>query len=108
MLRSMDKKEFMHPTTVLVGVRTPDHLFAMDELNAYSASIPGLDLQFAVEEGASPDCHTGYATDLIGGMKLPLSTRAYLCGPPAMVEAARRAAEGAGLQRADILCERFA
>lgn len=108
MLRSTADQGCSHPTTVLIGARTSGHLFARDELKAYAASVPGLDLRFAVEEGTDPDSHTGYATDLLQGMKLPSSTRAHLCGPPAMVDAARRAAEAAGLQRQDVLCERFA
>jgi len=67
-----------------------------------------MELQVAVEQDADAGCHAGYATDLIPQLGLDPSTRVYLCGPPPMVEAGRRAAAAAGLPAADVLCERFA
>ncbi len=107
MLRSMADQPPVQRTTLLVGARTPGHLFALDEVQALRERLPGLDLQVAVEQDAAPGCHAGYATDLIPALGLDPSTRVYLCGPPPMVEAGRRAAEAAGLRRADVLCERF-
>jgi 3-phenylpropionate/trans-cinnamate dioxygenase ferredoxin reductase subunit/benzoate/toluate 1,2-dioxygenase reductase subunit len=95
------------PTTVLIGARTPGHLFALDELTQLGEQLQGIDLRVAVEQDAQPGCHAGYATDLIPQLGLDPTTRVYLCGPPPMVEAGRRAAEAAGLKRADVLCERF-
>ena len=108
MLRSMAAHPSAQPTTVLVGARTPGHLFALDEIHALRGQLPGVDLQVAVEQDAQAGCHPGYATDLIPRLGLDPATRVYLCGPPTMVEAGRRAAEAAGLRRADVLCERFA
>lgn len=108
MLRSMAAHPPAQPTTFLIGARTPGHLFALDELKALRAQLKGIDLQIAVEQDALADCHAGYATDLIPQLGLDPSTRVYLCGPPPMVEAGRRAAEAAGLRRADVLVERFA
>lgn len=107
MLRSMAARPSAQRTTVLIGARTAGHLFAIDELNALREQLPGVDLQIAVEQEAQAGCHQGYATDLIPALGLDPSTRVYLCGPPPMVEAGRRAAEAAGLRRADVLCERF-
>lgn len=108
MLRAMAARPAAQRTTLLVGARTPGHLFALDELKQLGERLQGMDLQVAVEQDAQPGCHAGYATDLIPQLGLDPSTRVYLCGPPPMVEAGRRAAEAAGLQRADVLCERFA
>jgi 3-phenylpropionate/trans-cinnamate dioxygenase ferredoxin reductase subunit/benzoate/toluate 1,2-dioxygenase reductase subunit len=107
MLRAMAAEPPAHKTTLLVGARTSGHLFALDELRQLGAQLPALDLQIAVEQDAGPGCHAGYATDLIAGLGLDPATRVYLCGPPPMVEAGRRAADAAGLARADVLCERF-
>ncbi|MBU3652616.1 MAG: electron transfer flavoprotein, partial [Limnohabitans sp.] len=49
----------------------------------------------------------GYPTDLIARCSLDPATRVYLCGPPPMVEAGRKAVQAAGLNAADVLCERF-
>ena len=108
MLRSMGEKARAQPTTVLIGARTPGHLFALDELESLRQALPHVQVKLAVEQEASGDCHHGYATDLIAGLGLAPTTRVYLCGPPPMVEAGRKAAETAGLPRQDVLCERFA
>lgn len=108
MLRSLAARPSSQRTTLLIGARTPGHLFALDEVQALRDQLNGLDLQIAVEQDAQPGSHHGYATDLIPQLGLDPATRVYLCGPPPMVEAGRRAAEAAGLKRADVLCERFA
>lgn len=107
MLRSMARQSTAQRTTFVIGARTPDHLFAMDELKRLGSQLQGMDLQIAVEHDGGAGCHTGYPTDLIQKLGLEPTTRVYLCGPPPMVEAGRRAAEAAGLPRADVLCERF-
>jgi 3-phenylpropionate/trans-cinnamate dioxygenase ferredoxin reductase subunit/benzoate/toluate 1,2-dioxygenase reductase subunit len=108
MLRVIASQDSKHCTTVLVGARTSDHLIAMKELAELKAKIPELRLEVATEKGTDSDCHTGYATDLITRLNLDPRTRVYLCGPPPMVEAGRNAAMSAGLNRTDVLCERFA
>ncbi len=108
MLRSMAVQPTSQRTTVVIGARTPGHLFAIEEIRRLGTQLSGMDLQIAIEQDASDECHTGYPTDLIAGLGLAPTTRVYLCGPPPMVEAGRRAAEAAGLARTDVLCERFA
>ena len=108
MLRVIASQDSKHCTTVLVGARTSDHLIAMKELSELKAKIPELRLEVATEKGTHSDSHTGYATDLITRLNLDPRTRVYLCGPPPMVEAGRKAAMSAGLNRTDVLCERFA
>jgi 3-phenylpropionate/trans-cinnamate dioxygenase ferredoxin reductase subunit/benzoate/toluate 1,2-dioxygenase reductase subunit len=108
MLRSMAAQPPARRTTVVIGARTPGHLFAMEELQRLGEHLPGLELQIAVEHDAHPGCHAGYPTDLIARLGLDPVTRVYLCGPPPMVEAGRKAAEAAGIPRPEVLCERFA
>lgn len=107
MLRGMGSAARSVPTTVLIGARTPGHLFALDELQTLRSEMPQLQIKLAVEQGTGPQDHAGYPTDLIGGLGLDPATRVYLCGPPPMVEAGRAAAQAAGLPRSDVLCERF-
>ncbi len=107
MLRAMKGQTQSVPTTVLIGARTPEHLFAMEELQRLRSEMPELQLKFALEAGECPDSHAGYPTDLICRLGLDAATRVYLCGPPPMVEAGRAAAQEAGMSRSDVLCERF-
>lgn len=104
---SSDPRARAIPTTLLVGVRTGAHLFAVDQLRDLRSSWPELQLRLAAESDPADDCHHGYATDLIASLSADPHTRVYLCGPPAMVEAGRHAAQSAGLSRKDMLCERF-
>jgi 3-phenylpropionate/trans-cinnamate dioxygenase ferredoxin reductase subunit len=96
------------PTTLLLGVRTSDHLFALDQLAALQTRCPKLSVRVAAEFNADQRCHhSGYATELIGTLGITPDTRVYLCGPPPMVEAGRDAAQAVGLPRREMLCERF-
>lgn len=95
------------PTTLLIGVRTGAHLFAVDQLKSLRERVPSLNVQYAAESDPAEGCHSGYATELIDSLGVPPDARVYLCGPPPMVEAGRNAAEAAGLPRRDMLCERF-
>ena len=94
-------------TTLLIGVRSGTHLFALDQLGELRDKWPTLQVNYAAESDPIEPCHTGYATDLITDLGVDPSTRVYLCGPPAMVEAGRSAVEAVGLARRDMLCERF-
>lgn len=96
------------PTTLVMGVRTPQHLFAMAELERHREGLPNLELHFAAEKDATRECHAGYPTEIIPKIVLARYTRVYLCGPPPMIDAGRNAAMAAGIAHQDILCERFA
>lgn len=96
------------PTTLLLGVRTGKHLFALEELEKIRAALPDLQIRYAAETQPGENCTEGYATDLIKTLELTPNTRVYLCGPPLMVDAGRTAAVSQGLSRNEVLCERFA
>ena len=102
-----DERRASVPTTLLLGVRSGEHLFGIEQLDAFRERLPALDVRLAAETAPVDACHSGYATDLIGTLGIDPATRIYLCGPPPMVEAGRTAAEAAGLARKDMLCERF-
>lgn len=103
-----DATERELPTTLLMGVRTADHLFAREQVQALQNQMPGLDVLIASETGGIDGAHHGYPTDLIPGLRLEPKTRVYLCGPPPMVDAGRSACAGLGISRSDVICERFA
>jgi 3-phenylpropionate/trans-cinnamate dioxygenase ferredoxin reductase subunit len=104
---AQDPRRQAIPTTLQVGVRTGAHLFAVDQLQRLRERWPALAVHYAAECHPAQGCHNGYATELVSSVQAPPGTRVYLCGPPAMVEAGRSAAEAAGLPRRDMLCERF-
>jgi benzoate/toluate 1,2-dioxygenase reductase component len=94
-------------TDVLVGGRTPAHLFALDAVEALAARVPNLRVQVVVDEADDGRFRRGRATDLLAEFGLDPETRVYLCGPPPMVDAGRKAVVGLGVPHDDVLCERF-
>ena len=94
-------------TTLIVGARTPEHLCGQAALKALQQAIPGLSIHWIVEESEAAGMDKGFPTDLLSRLSIDPHTRVYLCGPPPMVEAGRRAALAAGLTAGDVLCERF-
>jgi 3-phenylpropionate/trans-cinnamate dioxygenase ferredoxin reductase subunit len=96
------------PTTLLLGVRSGSHLFALEQLERLRRQLPSLDVRLAAEQDPGDGCLQGYATDIIKTLELDPATRVYLCGPPPMVDAARAAVAACGLPREGVLCERFA
>lgn len=110
MLRSIASNPPMNqiPTTLLVGVRSGAHFFARDEIDAIQKEMPLLKVIYAAEKDGSQSCHAGYATDLISeALAAGVNERVYLCGPPPMVEAGRKAAQAAGIPNENALAERF-
>jgi benzoate/toluate 1,2-dioxygenase reductase subunit len=58
--------------------------------------------------GAAAGVRTGNPVEAIGpDDALPPDSVAYLCGPPGMIEAARRHLEALGLDPANIFAEHF-
>lgn len=105
-LMAADPAAAAQPTTLMIGARTPAHLFALDSATALAGRLPGLSLKVLVDEAAGEGAYArGRATDALAG--LDPAARLYLCGPPAMVDAGRKAALAAGFAHDDVLCERF-
>lgn len=96
-----------HSTQILVGARTEKHLFCLPELSDFAAKIPRLRIHTLVENVESSGFTQGFATDAISEGTVDADARAYLCGPPPMVEAGRKALERIKIRSSDVLCERF-
>ena len=98
MLEALDGRQ---PAAVLFGAAAEGRLFALDRLAASGAAV-----RIAVEEpGADPSFHTGFVTGLIDPPASDID--AYVCGPPAMIDAARARLRAAGIAEERIHCERF-
>lgn len=108
MLHTMyDAGEQSTPTQIFVGARTEKHLFCLPELSEFANKIPNLRVRTFVESGANSQFDVGYATDAIRTDAVYTDARPYLCGPPAMVDAGRKALERINIPARDVLCERF-
>ncbi len=100
-LAMLEALEGRQPASVLFGAAAADRLFALDRLAASGAQV-----SIAVEApGGEPSFHTGFVTDLIDPPGRDLD--AYVCGPPAMIDAAQARLRAAGVAGARIHCERF-
>jgi NAD(P)H-flavin reductase/ferredoxin len=93
--------------TVLYGANRPGELFGLDELKARGASVHTI--VAGSEPGDDWTGPTGFVTDLIGADTLPepAGTDVYLCGPPAMIDAARAAVQALGVPARRVFAEKF-
>jgi benzoate/toluate 1,2-dioxygenase reductase subunit len=90
------------------GCQTPEGLFALDQLDLRRDWFPQLETRICVDRGAAAGVRTGNPVEAIGAEDaLPPDSVAYLCGPPGMIEAARRHLEALGLDPANIFAEHF-
>lgn len=91
------------------GCRTADGLFHLDALDLRRHWLPTLDVRVSVEHGGGPDgvLAGNPVAAIAGGDALDPDTVAYLCGPPAMLEAARHQLEALGLAPENIHAEQF-
>ena len=100
-LAMLEALEGRQPAVVLFGAASAGRLFALDRLAASGARV-----RIAVEApGAGPSFHTGFVTDLICPPEPDID--AYVCGPPAMIDAARVQLRKVGVAEERIHCERF-
>lgn len=107
MLRVLTDTNSVEPTKLLIGARTEDHLFCRMELAEFVEAIPQLRIDTIVEQAATATVKQGFATDAISPGTYDSDARPYLCGPPPMVEAGRKALASFKVAPSDILCERF-
>lgn len=93
--------------TVLYGANRPSELFGLDELKARGASVHTIVTGSTPGEGWTGP--TGFVTDLIDAETLPepAGTDVYLCGPPAMIDAARAAVQNLGVPARRVFVEKF-
>jgi benzoate/toluate 1,2-dioxygenase reductase subunit len=89
------------------GCTRRQELFYEQELAALVAEMPELEVRLACMEGADGDLRTGTAVSLLQKEDFDANTVCYLCGPPPMVDAARRALRAHGVADNAIRAERF-
>jgi benzoate/toluate 1,2-dioxygenase reductase subunit len=98
------------PVVLCFGCNTADDLFYLDELELRTFWMPTLTARIALMErpAAGFDGKIGTVVSLLEDADCARpGTSAYLCGPPAMIEAARRRLMDAGLAPAAIHAEQF-
>ena len=91
------------------GCQTPEGLFARDALDLRGHWMPTLETRVSVDRGEPGEgVRLGNpVAALTEGDGLTPDSVAYLCGPPAMIEAARHQLESLGLSPENIFAEQF-
>ncbi|WP_161810540.1 2Fe-2S iron-sulfur cluster binding domain-containing protein [Steroidobacter agaridevorans] len=105
MIRSLRGQN--QPALLCFGCTRRRELFYEQELAALVASMPDLEVRIAVMEGADGDLRSGTAISLLQKEDFDAQTVCYLCGPPPMVDAARKALTSHGVAAQAIRAERF-
>ena len=97
-----------HPIHLMYGVTRDADLVETARLDALAAAIPRFTWAGCVADPASPHPRHGYVTDHIDPAHLHGgNVDAYLCGPPAMVDAVRAHFAAAGVTPASFHYEKF-
>ncbi len=110
MLRRMAEFQEPHPARLYFGVNRVEELFCLTELEALKAELPLLQVILCVwkpDQGWQGFCGTpvdALAQDLDG---LNARPDIYLCGPPALIDAAESAARSQGVPIEQVFSERF-
>lgn len=109
MLQDMKNRGDSRPVTLLFGARSQRDLYALDELAAYATSWPAFRFIPILSEPDASQAWEGRAgrvtehiPELLGG-----STSAYLCGPPAMIDAAVVLLRKHGIADENLHADRF-
>jgi benzoate/toluate 1,2-dioxygenase reductase subunit len=97
------------PVILSFGCQTPQALFALEELDLRRHWLPRLDTRISVDRGTPPEgIRLGNPVEAITAADgLTADSVAYLCGPPAMIHAARDHLERLGVAPANIFAEQF-
>jgi ferredoxin-NADP reductase/ferredoxin len=110
MLRRMAEFQEPHPARLYFGANRAEDLFCQTELKALQIELPQLQVIYCVwkpENNWEGFCGTpvdALAQDLAGASVMP---DIYLCGPPALIDAAEAAARTYGVPDKQVLSERF-
>lgn len=109
MLREMIARgETARPVTLCFGVNVEADLFYLDELAEIGEAFARFDLRVAVARPQNGwDGPTGFVTELLRRSDVTSDSQAYLCGPPAMLSAARGWFADNGLRPDRIYAEEF-
>ena len=94
--------------TLIFGARTRQDLYCLDEIEALSRQIKGTFTFLPVLSSEDWDGATGHCPDAItANMIDPSSSKAYLCGPPLMIDAAIDRLKGIGMSESQIFFDKF-
>jgi ferredoxin-NADP reductase/ferredoxin len=110
MLRRMAELQEPHPARLYFGANRAEELFCQTELKALQAELPQLQVIFCVWK--PDDLWQGYCGTPVDALAQDLADAAvlpdiYLCGPPALIDAAEAAARAKGVPDKQVLSERF-
>ncbi|HRP69724.1 MAG TPA: 2Fe-2S iron-sulfur cluster binding domain-containing protein [Turneriella sp.] len=110
MLEDAAQKKLTKQIIYLFGARTQKDLYALDDMKKLAAQLK---LTFTPilsheEEGSSWKGARGFVTELIAQQKIDFAnTAAFLCGPPAMIDAAIQKLEECGVSKHEIFFDKF-
>ena len=110
LLRSMGERGMTRRAIYYYGARRIEDLCFLDELRSFDQRLPGFRFIPALSEPAPEtwDGETGLITDVVDRLEGSLAgSDAYVCGPPAMVEAAMVVLERHGVATSDIHYDKF-
>lgn len=98
--------------TYFYGARTEADLYALDEMAALTREWRGtftfVPVLSALPEGATWSGERGWVSDALASRSVNWSqAQAYLCGPPAMIEASRAVLENLGVAKDQIYADAF-
>lgn len=110
MLRRMAEFGDSNPCTLLFGVTQESDLFGLDDIRQLQDSLPQLRVQICVWK-AEPNWQ-GFSGTPVDALRQYLCTEninpdIYLCGPPAMIDAAEKLAGEKGIPSTQLFSERF-
>jgi ferredoxin-NADP reductase/ferredoxin len=110
MLRQMAEFGDARESRLFFGVNTQEELFATEMIEALKAALPRLEVTTCVWR-ANPEWN-GFSGTPAAALDAALAERAvqpdiYVCGPPALIEAAEAVARAAGVPRDRIFSEQF-
>ncbi|MBT2512437.1 benzoate 1,2-dioxygenase electron transfer component BenC [Arthrobacter sp. ISL-30] len=98
-----------HPIHLIYGVTFDKDLVELDKLEHYASVIDTFTFDYCVADQESTAGNKGYVTQYIQSEHLnDGDVDAYLCGPPAMVDAVRKYWDAQGIAPTNFYYERFA
>jgi NAD(P)H-flavin reductase/ferredoxin len=110
MAADLADRQNTRPVTVFFGARTEEDLYHLDRLEATRRRMPSLEIVPALSEDTPAHWtgETGLVTDVVGRRFPQLSGYdAYLCGPPAMIDAAVELITTRGVHRRNVYFDAF-
>jgi benzoate/toluate 1,2-dioxygenase reductase subunit len=96
------------PILLSFGCSDETTLFYSEELELRALWMPTLELRISVDRGEPRDgLRTGNPVEVVDANDVDAETIAYLCGPPAMIDAAHERLEALGMKAENIHAEQF-